>query len=154
MHFIKLIYFLGLDFFCLKSRNDNSWGWKSIQKGKDLLRKCIRWNVGMSENISIWKDPWIPQAQNVCISLSGPVPNDALTLVSNLIDRDNLKWDLTTISNFVSVEDRRSISKIPLSRSQIRDEVIWHFYKKGAFSIKFTCYLATSSSFTPSSDRA
>lgn len=112
--FIKLIYFLRSDFLCSKSRNDSSWGWKSIRKGKALLLKGIRWNVGTGENINILKDPWIPQAQNFCISLTRLIPNDAPSQVSSFINKDNLKWNLLDIANFVSLKDMRHILKFLL----------------------------------------
>lgn len=90
---------------------------ENIQKGKDLQRKGIRWNVGNGDHIKIWNDPWIPLSHNFSVSPVGLVPNDAPLSVASLIDRMTLQWDLSSISNLVSSKDLRRIYKIPLSMS-------------------------------------
>lgn len=58
--FLKSIYFPKCEFLESKCKKGNSWLWKSLSRGKELLKKGLRWEVGNGEKIKFWDDPWIP----------------------------------------------------------------------------------------------
>lgn len=33
---------------------------KSLLKGRDVLRKGLRWRIGTEDAINLWTDPWLP----------------------------------------------------------------------------------------------
>jgi len=37
-----------------------SYAWKSILKGRNVLKEGMRWRVGDGTEIQIWSDPWLP----------------------------------------------------------------------------------------------
>ena len=44
-----------------------SYAWRSILKGREVLKEGMRWRVANGSSIRIWSDPWLPQ--NFCLSL-------------------------------------------------------------------------------------
>lgn len=42
------------------SGNQDSFAWKSIQAGNDLLQQRLRIHLGDGENKRFWLDPWLP----------------------------------------------------------------------------------------------
>ncbi|XP_024178198.1 uncharacterized protein LOC112184155 [Rosa chinensis] len=57
---LKARYFPQTDFMQAELHKGASFTWRSILKGRDLLRKGLRFQVGNGENISVWNDPWVP----------------------------------------------------------------------------------------------
>ena len=41
------------------SSTSSSYGWKSIQEGKNLLKKCMVLQVGNGRTIRVWEDLWL-----------------------------------------------------------------------------------------------
>ena len=37
-----------------------SYAWKSLLKGRDVLRKGLRWRIGTGDAVNLWSDPWLP----------------------------------------------------------------------------------------------
>ena len=37
-----------------------SYVWRSILKGREVLKEGMRWKVGDGTSIRIWTDPWLP----------------------------------------------------------------------------------------------
>jgi len=40
--------------------SQGSYAWKSLLKGKEVLRKGLRWRIGTGDAINLWSDPWLP----------------------------------------------------------------------------------------------
>lgn len=47
----------------VKCNKNSSWLWKSLIKGRDLLKQGIRWEVGNGKKIKFWEDKWIPTVE-------------------------------------------------------------------------------------------
>ncbi|KAL9298628.1 putative ribonuclease H domain, reverse transcriptase zinc-binding domain-containing protein [Arabidopsis thaliana] len=73
-----------------KTGNHRSYGWSSIQAGKELLQRGMRARIGNGKTIKIWSDPWLPTLPPR--PAAGPVLDDAMT-VSDLWD--TFEWDYT-----------------------------------------------------------
>lgn len=37
-----------------------SYAWKSILKGRDVIKRGARWRIGSGESVKIWNDSWLP----------------------------------------------------------------------------------------------
>lgn len=62
-------------------------------------------------------------------------------MVAELIKNEN-QWDLDKLQQHFRVEDIEIIQKIPLPSQYSKDEVMWHFDKKGEYSTKSGYQLA------------
>jgi hypothetical protein len=59
--------------------------WKRIMGARDLIRNGAVWRVGMSLNIRIWGDRWLPMMNHHSIC-SLVLLNPSLSDVAHLID--------------------------------------------------------------------
>lgn len=57
------IYFPSTGFWKAKDKQGSSWIWKSMLKGRDLLKYSGRWTVGTGEQISIADDNWLASGE-------------------------------------------------------------------------------------------
>ena len=46
-----------------------SYAWKSIIKGRDVIKRGVIWRIGDGRSIHIWGDRWLPQ-KNLALVLS------------------------------------------------------------------------------------
>ena len=54
----------------------SSYAWKSVLKRRDVLRKSLRWRVGIGDAISLWSNLWLPATAHLK-NLSPIVPEFA-----------------------------------------------------------------------------
>ena len=66
-----------------------SYIWRSILWGRQVILNGYRWRIGNRENISMYKDNWIPRPSIFKPFSSKKMPHDAT--ISILIDNEN-KW--------------------------------------------------------------
>ena len=87
------IGFLKRDFFpncsimeatCLSS---TSYAWKSIIKGRDMIKHGAIWRIGDGKSAHIWGDRWLPQKHSALV-LSPWVDGLAEAKVQSLIDEE------------------------------------------------------------------
>lgn len=69
-----------------KLKKSASLSWRSIIKGRDLLARGFRKQVGNGESISIWRDPWLPMPYSFK-PFSAPMDGIENMVVADLIDR-------------------------------------------------------------------
>ena len=43
-----------------KNPSSASYAWKSIIKGREMIKKGVVWQIGGGEAIRVWGDNWIP----------------------------------------------------------------------------------------------
>ena len=105
---LKHRYFPNCSFLEASTGSSPSWVWSSLLHGRATLIPGLYWKVGNGSNINIWNDSWIPSlATRNLISLHHSTPQPRL--VSDLIDRDSMSWNLTSITSSVSPEALRAI---------------------------------------------
>lgn len=116
-----------------------SWSWRSILKGKELIKEGLKWAIGTGDQVNVWHDTWccdVPLSQ-----ILGPeAPVNPSLRVSDLIDPRLHNWDLSSICSSVPISVQENILAIPLSRyAPSPDHMIWSHSKDGNVSVK-TCY--------------
>ncbi|CAL9232629.1 unnamed protein product [Arabidopsis halleri] len=70
--------------------NRVSFGWRSIQQGKELLQQGLRVRIGNGQNTRIWSDPWLPTLPPR--PASGPILDVNMT-VADLWKEGKREWD-------------------------------------------------------------
>lgn len=81
---LKCKYFRNSSFLEVSYKRNDSFIWRSLMWGKDLLRTRIRWRVGNGQCISALYNRWIPSNSTPRIQNKGNANEDFL--VANLID--------------------------------------------------------------------
>ena len=61
-------FFPNCSFIEASNAQASSYAWGSILKGREVLKKGMRWRVGDGSSISIWSDPWLPSTFLLFIS--------------------------------------------------------------------------------------
>lgn len=69
-----------------KVPNTASYAWKSIIRGREVIRKGAQWRIGDGHSVKIWGDRWIPKKNNPRI-ISPILHGQADSRVSCLIDQ-------------------------------------------------------------------
>lgn len=138
---LKAKYFPNYSFLDAPVKANSSYVWKSICTARSILLLGSRWQVGSGNAIDIWKDPWVPRATTFRVITTKPT-GCVLTRVQELIREDTRKWDLPLLATVFLPPDVEVIRSIPLSIRRTTDTLIWHFDKKGSFSVKSAYKLA------------
>ncbi|KAL0395324.1 UNVERIFIED_CONTAM: hypothetical protein Slati_4498600 [Sesamum latifolium] len=141
---LKARYFPKGDFLSAKSGYNPSYSWRSLLEARFIIKAGSRWRVGYGSNIRVWKDPWLPRPTTFL-----PITPQSLFLpdlwVSDLLDKDNRCWNSELIEGIFCLEDSNLIKSIPVSNLAIPDFRVWHFNKKGEFSVKSASHIPLSS---------
>ena len=106
-----------------------------------ILNNGCCWRVGNGESIKVYLDKWIPKCPANRILHWGQ-DADREMLVSELIDTKLHGWRRDTILEKFGVEEVVAICKIPLSRRNIVDLMVWLHTKNGKYSVKSGYHLA------------
>ncbi|KAL9438276.1 hypothetical protein AB3S75_024032 [Citrus x aurantiifolia] len=137
-------YFQNKDFMKAKLGSTPSFVWRSILWGRQILSSGARWRIGGGQKIQIHKDNWIPKPSTFKPIVRPSLPED--TLVAELINEEN-KWNESLIYRHFNRMDADKIVEIPLPRSPKEDTIIWHYDKKGLYSVKSGYQTALSLKF-------
>ncbi|CAL2268929.1 unnamed protein product [Prunus armeniaca] len=138
---LKAKYFPNYSFLDAPVKAIGSYVWKSICTARSILLQGSRWQVGSSEGIDVWKDPWVPRATTFRVTTSKPT-ECTLSEVQELIREDTRTWDLLLLATVFLPPDMEVICSIPLSIRRTADTLIWHFDKKWSFSVRSAYKLA------------
>ena len=114
---------------------NGSFAWKSILKGREVIKKDIQWRVGSGALIRIYHDNWLPDLFNKCVVS----PRSFLGIdarVSVLIDKDNRCWMKETIDNLFLPHEAELIQSIPISLSSCEDQMFWPHNPDGLYSVR------------------
>ena len=73
-----------------------SYAWKSILSARDVVRKCMVWQVRNGQSVSIREDKWLPDQVCKTVMLPPPsLPPDAK--VCNLINPKSTTWKVDQV---------------------------------------------------------
>ena len=114
---------------------NGSYAWKSILKGRDVIRKEMQRKVGNGSRICIYQDNWLlnPHLKQI---LSPRDFLDSEARVSVLIDGERRYWIHELIDNLFLPHEAALIKYIPLSSEECNDKVYWPLNFSGDYSIK------------------
>lgn len=101
--------------------------------GRQVIHKGSRWRIGNGKEVKVYGSNWIPRP-----STFRPVSAPTMTLdttVAELMDNEQ-QWNEKLICDHFRVEDAEAISQIPLPRRPKKDQLIWHYDKRGQYSLK------------------
>ncbi|VVA37427.1 PREDICTED: reverse mRNAase, partial [Prunus dulcis] len=117
--------------------------WKSLCEARTVIIQGSRWQVGSGDTIGIWEDRWLPQPNSFRIFSPKP-EHSAITKVSDLIHGDSREWNAPLLQNVFFPEEVMLIRSIPLSLRLTPDMLVWHYDKKGMFTVKSAYHVARS----------
>ena len=141
---IKARYYKNTDFLNAKVGSSPSFIWRSILWGRQVLQKGTRWRIENGEKIQIQASNWIPRPTTFKPIVEPSLPTGAK--VSELI-LPNQQWNESMINQSFARMDADIIKSIPLPRTPQEDEIIWHYDKKGLYSVKSGYQLALKIKF-------
>ncbi|KAK1642877.1 hypothetical protein QYE76_060682 [Lolium multiflorum] len=113
---------------------DVSATWKGVMHGLELLKQGAIWRIGSGAMVKIWRDNWLPRADNM--KLSGMRGRCRLKWVSQLIDPETYTWDEVVIRRHCFQHDADAILQIKLPRRRTEDFVAWLPEPTGVFSVR------------------
>ena len=112
-----------------------SFAWRSILKGRDVIKKGLRWRVGNGSEIGIYQDNWLPDPHlNRVLSSPEFLGMDAKVAV--LIDGVNRSWLCEVIDNLFLPHEAKMIKSIPISLVECDDKIFWPLTANGEYSVK------------------
>ncbi|XP_004296207.1 PREDICTED: uncharacterized protein LOC101297422 [Fragaria vesca subsp. vesca] len=138
---LKARYFPSESFMEAEVAKGCSFTWRSILKGRDLLKKGLRFQVGNGESISVWDDPWIPLPYSFR-PYSPPMEGTEELRVCDLIDPDTGDWNVWLLNELFMGNEVDIIARIALSNGGGEDRMVWHFDNKGVYSVKSGYHVA------------
>ncbi|KAL0445558.1 UNVERIFIED_CONTAM: hypothetical protein Slati_1683700 [Sesamum latifolium] len=118
----------------------------------------MRWQVGDGKSISIVGDPWLPSP----LSFKLIRPPKTLPIIANgqeLLQEDGKRWNEELIEAEIEEEDAVRINSIELQNPESQNALVWHFGKKGRFTVRSAYELCTQylhgagTSLGPAQDR-
>ncbi|KAH9761875.1 putative reverse transcriptase/RNA-dependent DNA polymerase [Citrus sinensis] len=130
---LKARYYRHTDFMEAKVGSNPSFIWRSILWGREILQQGTRLRVGRGDKIQIMASNWIPRPTSF-----RPIFSPSLlanSKVADLIGSDH-QWNNILIEQHFAKEDAEVIKSIPLPRYPKNDERVWHYDKKGFYTVK------------------
>ncbi|XP_026429515.1 uncharacterized protein LOC113325863 [Papaver somniferum] len=105
--------------------------WRSIMKGRNAVRECLRWNVGDGTSIDFWRDPWVDD-----LPLANKLQSDEATLpresVSNFMNSNHHSWDINRLQNSIPENIVNEVIALPVCNlTNNVDTLIWSASKSG-----------------------
>ncbi|KAH9671011.1 putative reverse transcriptase/RNA-dependent DNA polymerase [Citrus sinensis] len=142
-------YFKDNQFLTAKFGSKPSFIWRSILWGRQVIHKGIRWRIGNGQQVQIYKGNWIPRPTSFKPVSPPSLPSD--TRVAELIKEDN-QWNEDMICQHFFREDADIILRIPIPSTPMADQILWHYDKKGIYTVKSGYQVALRINFldTPS----
>ena len=103
----------------------DSYGWRSILKGRDILQQGARWRVGNGEKIKIWHHFWLPRKHPPQV-MSYPIESMEDSTVAMLINDTTRQWNEELIDGVFARDEAAMIKKISLGQVAAEDVLTWH----------------------------
>lgn len=136
---LRARYFRHSSFLTAAAGGNASYIWRSIIWGRQVIQQGFRWRVGDDQQISIFSDNWLPRPESFRHIFPPSLP--AHSTVAELITADH-QWDDTKLRRHFHDVDAAEIIKLPLPAEPADDAVLWHYDKRGHYSVKSGYQLA------------
>lgn len=120
--------------------NRDSFLWRSLLAGKNLVEDKYVWRVGDGCSIEIWRDKWLSKSPP-CAAMAprnvSPIP----IKVCELIDNHSRTWRFDVIDQYFNEEDRVYNGNVHLALNPCPDKRIWSDSEQGIMSVKFAYWV-------------
>ncbi|XP_074270745.1 uncharacterized protein LOC141594639 [Silene latifolia] len=118
-------------------RINQSWGYRSIVYGLELVRENFAWKPGVSSNLNVWTSNWVSGSKpNAHVLLVDLVSNWVTNLrVKDLINVTG-RWDVFLVKDIFTEACASKILALPICASRSEDEVYWKFTTTGEYTAK------------------
>ena len=116
--------------------NRGSFAWRSILKGREIIRQGLKWRIENGSKVRIYGDAWLPRFRQGKI-LSPVIDGQANARVYSLINHDSLCWKEDEIDRCFIPEEAALIKAIPLSLFNREDVPYWPHTWDGVFPVRF-----------------
>ncbi|KAL0451819.1 UNVERIFIED_CONTAM: hypothetical protein Slati_1160000 [Sesamum latifolium] len=124
-------YFPGANFFAARTGHSPSFTWRSLLTARNLLIAGIRWKIGDGKSALIVGHPWLPGPHTFQPIVSPRTLLEDVKVASLL----NQHCEELVPSEFLPSDAECNLS-IELQQSILPDEIVWHFKRKGKFTVK------------------
>ncbi|KAH9793378.1 putative reverse transcriptase/RNA-dependent DNA polymerase [Citrus sinensis] len=141
---LKARYFKNSSLMQAQMGSYHSFIWRSILWGRKVLKKRLHWRIRDGEQLLVYQSQWIPRP--ITFQPISPPSLSPYTTVAELISEEQ-KWKEDVIRQHFLKEDVEQILKIPLPRQPKPDQVLWHYDKKGNYSVKSGYQVAMKMNF-------
>ena len=131
----KARFFPHCSFMETKESASASYAWKSILKGREVIKMGSRFRVGNGKNIKIWQHHWLPIKHPPLVT-SPIIESMEDATVDCLIDEDTRKWDVEMVDGILVPAEAALVKKIPLARSPTEYSLFWPFTANGQYNCK------------------
>lgn len=136
-------YLNNSSFFNCEANSKSSYTWRSILRGKDILKMGSQWVIWNGQRAKFWLDWWVGEGPLVDVATQQIPPASLNARVCDYIDEDgNLKW-----SYFVELIPMNLIPHIraikPFQEDNCTDSLIWRDSPSGNLSTKSAYALVT-----------
>lgn len=125
----------------LQSANSThaSYGWRSIQVGKELLKKGLSTLIGDGTTTKVWSDHWLPVLPPRMIRY---VSHDPDMKVSDLICPTTKSWNGPVLEQVLDQGDVELVKQIKLSRFSGQDTHVRSYSRNLEYSVKSGYWVA------------
>ena len=115
--------------------------WKGISGVWNDFQEGLAWRVGNGQEISLWKDKWIPGCDTLESYLNMSLPNsERERKVRGVVDVEG-KWKLGCWEFIIPIDIVNRILLMPTCRLDVTDTLAWEGSKDGNLTMK-TAYLS------------
>lgn len=94
---LKDKYFKKSSILDMQVKNNASFMWKILTAAREVIQKCMKWQVGDGASIKIGSDPWVPTSS----SFKFQTPTNGLQVVALVKDpfsANGKSWDINLVS--------------------------------------------------------
>ncbi|KAM0975840.1 hypothetical protein EV1_018573 [Malus domestica] len=133
---LKARYFPNCDFLQATRGSHLSWVWVSLLEGRKMMENGALWQIGNGETVKAWNDNWLPDMERLKPTPQAILPGCALSLVCDLIGREDSTWNLSIYEHLLKEEDMSLIRAILLYLLDIPNRLIWPWTKDGVYIVK------------------
>ena len=109
------------------------YAWKSIMKGRTVIKRGAKWRIGLGRSIHIWGENWLPNSSHPKV-LSPQVKGRGVSLVADLIDPAFKEWKVNVIDTLFYDFEVAIIKNMPFCKTIQDDILIWPFTPDGVYS--------------------
>ncbi|KAL5545019.1 hypothetical protein UlMin_008803 [Ulmus minor] len=141
-------YFTNSTFLQVHKTSSDSFVWRSILWGRELLMQGSRRKIGSGNDTYIYHDRWLPRDGS--FRISSPQVLGELSKVS-LLKTATGQWNSSLITDSFHPDEAASILSLPTPNRPTDDSLTWHYNKRGHYTVRSGYWVAKGGMETISS---